>query len=253
MPLAYLVCATQRSGSTLLCKALTATGVAGRPQEYFEARPGTGRPPAPSDYGIELAVEPAPAPPYSSLAEIDDYADHVRRTLELGTTPNGVFGAKLMYSQLADLAAHAGSEAPGVFEELLGRAPSYVRVTRTDRVSQAVSLWTALQTQAWAAAHKSPEDVARYDFAAIRKLAAWVDDQEGGWDGFFGQHAIEPLALTYDEIAGDLKQAVRRVLVHLGLDPTPADSVEPPMERQADGRSQEWVDRYHRDSREVIV
>ena len=56
---AYLVCATPRSGSTLLCRALTATGVAGRPEEYFEARPATSRPPEPRDYflhakGIDL-------------------------------------------------------------------------------------------------------------------------------------------------------------------------------------------------------
>ena len=31
-----LVCATPRSGSTLLCALLAGTGVAGRPQEFFE-------------------------------------------------------------------------------------------------------------------------------------------------------------------------------------------------------------------------
>ena len=32
----YLVCATERSGSTLLCELLAGTGVAGRPEEFFE-------------------------------------------------------------------------------------------------------------------------------------------------------------------------------------------------------------------------
>jgi LPS sulfotransferase NodH len=144
-----------------------------------------------------------------------------------------------MFSQLADIATLAG---PVTFAELLGEEPRYVRVTRTDRVSQAVSLWTALQTQAWAAAHERPEDVAHYDFDSIRHLAGWFDDQERGWDEYFAD--AKPLTLTYDEIAADLKDAVRRVLIHLDLEPTPADSVEPPMERQADERSQEWVDRY---------
>jgi trehalose 2-sulfotransferase len=40
---AYLVCATERSGSTLLCELLAATGVAGRPEEYFEFLSATGR------------------------------------------------------------------------------------------------------------------------------------------------------------------------------------------------------------------
>jgi len=35
--MSYLVCANQRSGTELLCRALAATGVAGRPQEYFLA------------------------------------------------------------------------------------------------------------------------------------------------------------------------------------------------------------------------
>lgn len=35
--LSFLVAATQRSGSTLLCRALADAGVAGRPEEYFLA------------------------------------------------------------------------------------------------------------------------------------------------------------------------------------------------------------------------
>src|SRR5690349_19289466 len=92
----YLVCATPRSGSTLLCRALSQTGVAGRPEEYFEARRKTGRPPEPRDYfdarkgtdpflalddllGTEHPVPPAPE--YSSLEGIDDYRDHIDATL----------------------------------------------------------------------------------------------------------------------------------------------------------------------------
>jgi trehalose 2-sulfotransferase len=35
--LSYLVCASQRSGTELLCRGLAATGVAGCPREYFLA------------------------------------------------------------------------------------------------------------------------------------------------------------------------------------------------------------------------
>src|SRR4051794_11021098 len=42
--LGYLVCATPRSGSTLLCELLTSTGVAGRPAEYFEELRATSLP-----------------------------------------------------------------------------------------------------------------------------------------------------------------------------------------------------------------
>ena len=51
----YLVCATPRSGSTLVCHALEETGVAGRPEEYFEALRHSGRPRRPEEYfvGVE--------------------------------------------------------------------------------------------------------------------------------------------------------------------------------------------------------
>ena len=48
--LSYLVCATPRSGSTLLCQALDSTGVAGHPEEYFEALRKSGRPRRPQEY-----------------------------------------------------------------------------------------------------------------------------------------------------------------------------------------------------------
>src|SRR4051794_22395246 len=116
----YLVCATPRSGSTLLCRALAQTGVAGRPEEYFEARATTGRPPEPRDYfnarkgtgtflaevdldsllGTDHPVPPAPE--YSSLEGVSDYRDHIAATLDRGITPNGVFGAKIMWGHLDD-------------------------------------------------------------------------------------------------------------------------------------------------------
>jgi LPS sulfotransferase NodH len=40
----YLVCATPRSGSTLLCHLLDQTGIAGHPEEYFEALRHSGVP-----------------------------------------------------------------------------------------------------------------------------------------------------------------------------------------------------------------
>ncbi|MBA2345033.1 MAG: hypothetical protein H0V83_08120, partial [Rubrobacter sp.] len=48
--LSYLICATPRSGSTLLCEALGNTGISGRPAEHFEVLLETGRPRRPRDY-----------------------------------------------------------------------------------------------------------------------------------------------------------------------------------------------------------
>src|SRR4051812_12022142 len=146
----YLVCATQRSGSTLLVEALKSTGVAGEPEEFFEARVRTGRPrtaagyfrePGAPDIG-DILGDPeklGPVPGYSSLDGIDDYAEHLARAFRLGTTPNGVFGAKLMWSHVEDFMQFTGT-LPAFhglsLEELLPAVfprPRYVWVTRRDK------------------------------------------------------------------------------------------------------------------------
>ena len=49
-PSAYLVLASQRSGSTLLVESLRATGVAGEPQEFFQYLPATSQAPQPQEW-----------------------------------------------------------------------------------------------------------------------------------------------------------------------------------------------------------
>jgi len=49
-PSAYLVLASQRSGSTLLVESLRATGVAGEPQEFFQYLPTTSQSPQPRQW-----------------------------------------------------------------------------------------------------------------------------------------------------------------------------------------------------------
>ena len=55
--ISYLVCATQRSGSTLLCELLRATDVAGVPDEYFERLRETGTPRQPRQYFEDPSVQ----------------------------------------------------------------------------------------------------------------------------------------------------------------------------------------------------
>ena len=165
----YLVCATPRSGSTLLCHLLAQTGLAGRPEEYFEALRHSGLPRRPAEYFdperhaniIErLAFREMPdgaQPRPNPLWRPESYDRYLDWALEEGTTPNGVFGAKLMWGYLGDFAdllrgieGNAGLPIP----ELLERSfPDlrYVQITRRDKVRQAVSLWKAVQTQAWRA------------------------------------------------------------------------------------------------------
>jgi LPS sulfotransferase NodH len=258
----YLVCATQRSGSTLLCESLKSTGVAGRPEEFFEARVRTGRPrtaagyfrdPGSPDIG-DILGDPEKlghAPDYSSLDGIDDYAQHIERSFRLGTTPNGVFGAKLMWGHLDDFARFA-ARLPAFrglpVEDLLPAVfprPRYVWVTRRDKVRQAVSLWKAIQTEAWRGDKSQEGHEPVYHEAALDHLVRMLADHDTHWESFFSRTGIEPLVITYeDDLSEGPEQAVRRVLRHLDLSVPLGWHAPVHMRRQADERSERWVAQY---------
>jgi LPS sulfotransferase NodH len=262
--ISYLVCATPRSGSTLLCHLLEQTGVAGRPEEYFEALRHSGVPRRPHEYFDagrnpdivdhlafrEMPDEellPAPSPLWSPAT----YGEYLEWVLAEGTTPNGVFGAKLMWGYLDDFAAlvrgidgFAGLPVP----RLLNRAfPGlrYVRVTREDKVRQAVSLWKAVQTQAWNSESAVTAEP-RYDAEAIRQLVRQLIAHDASWTGYFTGLGVEPLVVTYEELAEDHEPVVRRVLEHLAVEWPAGHRVPPPrLQVQADAMSEQWVARFN--------
>ena len=261
-----MVCATQRSGSTLLCRLLSETGVAGHPQEYFEATAETGRPPHPGDFldglpatgmGIRDDVRPPAAPDYSTLEGLPDYRSHLQRTLADGTGDNGVFGAKIMFNQLPEVVALAGTlpeyrglRGAPLLQALIGGAEPirYVWARRRDTVRQAVSMWKAVQTRSWTGDEGRKDRAPAYHFEAIDHLRSRFEADEAGWERFFDQYGIKPLVIGYeDDLEVDRAGAVRAVLHHVGI----ADPVDlarqDPLTRQADAMSEDWVAAYHRD------
>ena len=263
---AYIVCSTQRSGSTYLCQLLASTGVAGVPHEYFEARAETGSPPHPGYFlaglprtgaGIRDDPSPTDAPDYSDLSAVDGWQAHLERTFRLGTTDNGVFGAKLMWNQLSDLEQHAaavpqfaGATGSDLLERVLGR-PVYVWVRRRDKVRQAISMWRALQTRTWrledpASRHETPQ--LSYSFAGIDHLRRRLSGDDDAWGRFFLGSLIEPLELFYEtDIEPDPTGAVARVLASFAIDLPVGWKPEARMVSQSDGLNDEWRSAYHRD------
>ena len=90
--ISYLVCATQRSGSTLLCELLKGTEVAGVPDEFFEALRSTG--PAPPAAGstsrirrvADIAERLAPTEP-GRPEQPGEFEGWFAYALQRGTSP----------------------------------------------------------------------------------------------------------------------------------------------------------------------
>ncbi|MGA8334630.1 MAG: Stf0 family sulfotransferase [Solirubrobacteraceae bacterium] len=180
------------------------------------------------------------------------------RTFRMGTSENGVFGAKLMWNQLPDLEQHAtampefaGLDGSELLDRLLGQ-PGYVWLRRRDKVRQAISLWRALQTRTWRAGHPAAErerPTLAYSFWGIEHLRRRLSADDEGWRRFFLHSLIDPLELVYeDDVSPDPAGAVARVLALVGValpsDWTPAAG----MAQQSDEVNDEWYDAYHRDA-----
>jgi trehalose 2-sulfotransferase len=254
--IAYLVCATPRSGSTLLCETLGATGVAGRPLEHFEVLSHTGLPRQPREYLAELddrrvlellPVLDAAVPPMEPAAA---WAARIRRA---GRSANGVWGGKLMWGHVEDLLARARrldgletADLAGALAALLGDV-RFIFVTREDRIAQAVSLWRAIQTQRWRADGPAPPEQAAYSFAAIDHLVARLERDEQAWRRWLGARRLRPLRVAYEQLAADPRGTVADVLRFLGL---PADDLPAPaLRHQSDARSRAWARRYRLERR----
>jgi trehalose 2-sulfotransferase len=224
-----IVCATQRSGSTLLCELLKATGVAGIPNEYFQHFKDSGISDQPRQYlaGVSDPAVLALLPPLDpGVPETAFDFDAVRRA---GTTPNGVFAAKIMWSHTQDLWARLGGRT---LEDVFGPL-RYVQVIRRDKVAQAVSLWTAIQTQVWRSGD-TPVAEPVYSFAAIRHLVGWLEAGERGWTEWL--RGREPDVVVYEDFARDPGPTIS---ILAGV-PAPAA----PLRRQAGSRSAEWASRF---------
>lgn len=267
----YLVCATPRSGSTLLCEALAATAVAGRPAEYFEAMYDTGLPRRPTDYFEGLRALPAagfladqlPAEggdAREALRQAATYRDYLSWVFAAGTTANGVFGAKLMWghvdhfvSYLRDLPEHAGKSVSRLFADVFPGL-QYVRVVRRDKVRQAVSLWKALQTAVWRIERSGSGEVeargsreGEFSFEAIDHLRRHISVQEAAWTKYFEEAGTEPLTIVYEDFVDAYEETLVETLGYLGVAPEARSAPALEMHRQADATSEEWVERYERD------
>ncbi|HEX5915973.1 MAG TPA: Stf0 family sulfotransferase [Rubrobacter sp.] len=274
--LSYLICATPRSGSTLLCAALDDTGIAGHPEEHFEVLLETGQPRQPRDY-FQRSNDP------EVWALLDDpefgdvlgeyggrYAEHparrdprwrppdferlVEEALRKGTTENGVLGTKIMWAYFRDfvrLARRAWGledvrpcEVPA---SVLPNLRRFVWMRRRDTTRQAVSLWKALQTQQWR--KDSDEDVGgqglRFSFAAVDHLKLRIDEHNAAWQDFFEGCGVEPMEVVYEELVEDYRGTVLWLLDGIGISvPENFAVAEPKMRRQADELSEEWVRLY---------
>jgi LPS sulfotransferase NodH len=243
-PSKIVVCATQRSGSTIVCEDLTNSGSLGRPDEWFLSWTAE----AAKDWRSELEVVKA-----------------------RGTTPNGIFAVKIMANQLSTVdeclssfAEPASSAGPYPYLRRFFDDALWVWIRRRDTVDQAISHYLARTSGVYHLVRNMADFVpggaliystyrseasegGPYDFRAI--MANWYALARDNliWERYFDQAGIVPLEIWYEDAPANI---ARYVADHMGIEadvqPKPRNIVKMPGNRKDDIRRRFLADLFER-------
>ena len=232
----YLVCGTPRSGSSLLCEALINTGIAGQPEEYF----------LPQNEFV-----------WQERWGTSTYTEYLANTIKQCTTPNGVFGVKMMWGYF-DYFVSKVRQLPGYNDKALSDHDlmqsffpnlHYIWIKRRDKVRQAISHTKARQTNVWAVSMETdpkPTNRPVFSFEQIDYNIQELEAQEAAWQKYFAANDIQPFIVVYEDFVTEYEETAIQLLKYLGI--SPAERLEfalRRMRKQANEESEEWVQRYY--------
>jgi trehalose 2-sulfotransferase len=251
----YVIASTPRSGSSLLAGGLVATGVAGRPEEFFTP-----------DY-IGSYKEDLKLPVDCSWAE------YLAKVMAFAATENGVLGVKIHWRHVVSLARALGFHGdPGAVLEELFPAAVFVNIVRADRRAQAISLFRAETTGEWFRSPASSNSMRPWGlylarptpgqaaadltggvaptYEQIIEMERSLDAEQAAWTVYFTTRRLKVLTVRYEELDANYRGEIARVLQFLGADPAHAAGLpKPPLERQSDHTNEHWrrlIDQEHR-------
>ncbi|MFW5976746.1 MAG: Stf0 family sulfotransferase [Bacillota bacterium] len=230
----YIIWFSQRTGSTVLCKALESTGVAGIPEEWF------------LNSNLKEQYQAA------------SYSELQQKIWKKGISKNGVFGAKISFYQphndeiINTLKKFPGGKSCTNRAELWENAfPNckHIFMTRRNKIRLAVSWWKAIKTGEF---HRkkgdTPEKIkldGKYSFDAINHLLLDCVFREAGIQEFFMEDNIKPLTIVYEDFIQEYENTIYEILDFLEIPERDQIKVDSPyFEKLADDISEKWVQKF---------
>jgi LPS sulfotransferase NodH len=223
----YILCITERSGSTMFCSLLQQTNSLGMPDEYLNPR------------GVmQYYLEQYP------VDNIVNYFDLLRRHQASG---NRVFGIKTNYIDFEIL----------VKEKLIGNLlepVKFIYLTRQDILLQAISSYIARQSGKWHSFVDEEDNISSQDICYNEEEIIQITNnlllERAQWELFFNLHSIKPLRITYEDILADTEGSIRDVAKFIGVRiKTKVNLNMSKTQKLGDLRNQEWADRIRDDRR----
>lgn len=240
----YIICTSPRSGSTLLCKMLSATALAGNPDSHFHK-------PSLAEWLDSYHLSRGS---YSN--EVEAIRAVFEAALERGSGSSSVFGLRMQqhsfdfFLRQLQLLYPAQASDRNRIQQAFGTT-LYIRLLRSSKLDQAISLVKATQTGLW---HKAPDgtELERlsepqepdYDAAAIAQSLSELTEMDSRWQSWFAQQCLHPYFIDYDNLANDPTGVLADLLDHLGLDAQTAYQISLPVAKLADSVSKDWAQKF---------
>jgi trehalose 2-sulfotransferase len=195
----YCILFTPRSGSTWLARRIAGLDVLSCPEEYFNAE----------EFTNTLKLNPG--------RDIYEVFDIIARK---HCTNNGLFGFEISYFDLEEFEQEAK-----LLDVMLGEH-QFFYLNRRNFVAQAISLYTAVESQVFHAFEDAGPLLERravpYDDDKIMFWACHILQQEYGIHEWLAANRISPIRLRYEELLEDIDGVIARIARHLGVDLTGA-------------------------------
>ncbi len=189
----YVICATPRTRSTVLCDLLVSSNVAGYPREYHEGHE--------SIKGLDI-TDPATYQKYVSVS----------------ISPNGVCGIQVM-----------STEKHIVDKFIDFKNVKCIWLRRENKIKQAISLLKAHKRNCFYETDKDRKNDDLNQIKITRDEIAYstfeLTAQDLSWEYYFQENKIIPLSIWYKDLETETQQkdTLKKVLVFLGISVTPSE------------------------------
>jgi LPS sulfotransferase NodH len=147
-----------------------------------------------------------------------------------------------------DCSAQAGSRRRVVVIKDVEQAAGEDGVEPLAELRQLECVASAVETKVWRSSDvfRVAQIEPSFNFEAIRSLVQLCSWEDQAWQGYFGQNAIEPCRVLYEDLLESPDAVARQVLSYLDVQ-TP-DPLFPEgawrHQRQSNAVSDEWLERY---------
>ena len=237
----FIIWFTPRTGSTLLCKSLEETEVAGKAGEFFNI-----------DEKTSLLTH------YNQ----DDYEALKRHLWLLGCSKNAVMGMKYSLYRLSfdhlsqEIAAlrnlpNANNLDWNIWDDIFPNC-KHIFLTRRNKVRLVVSWWKAIVDEQWhfkkGEASIRPKEFYhdKYNFDALVHLLKEHCLRESATQQFFDHNGITTKTIVYEDFIANYQSTIKSVLTYIGLDRR-ATIKEMFYMKTSDEISEKWIQQFRSD------